>query len=78
VAHGAAAGTTPMPSAADIQRLVSDVSVQRTAGGRLVIEAPPEAASTLAALFAGMAQLLQSAMTPRVMGGRPPRRPQRT
>ena len=31
----------------------------RTAAGGLVIEAPPETASTLAALFSGMAQLLQ-------------------
>ena len=54
----------PMPSVADIQRLVSGLTVQRTAGGGLVIEAPPETASTLAALFSGMAQLLQAAATP--------------
>jgi hypothetical protein len=51
----------PIPSSADIQRLVSGLVVQRTANGGLVIEAPPETASTLAALFSGMAQLLQAA-----------------
>ena len=51
----------PMPSAAEIQRLVSGVTVRRTAQGGLVIEVPREAASTLGALFSGMAQLLQAA-----------------
>jgi hypothetical protein len=50
-----------MPSAAEIQRLVSGLIVRRTANGGLVIEAPPETASTLGALFSGMAQLLQAA-----------------
>jgi hypothetical protein len=54
----------PAPSAAGVQRLFSGLTVQRTGGGGLVIEAPPETASTLAALFAGMAQLLQAAATP--------------
>jgi hypothetical protein len=52
------------PSAADVQRLFSGLSVQRTDGGGVVIEAPPETASTLAALFSGMAQLLQAAGAP--------------
>ena len=52
------------PSAADVQRLFSGLTVQRTGRGGLVIEAPPETASTLAALFGGMAQLLQAAVTP--------------
>ena len=39
----------------------SGLTVQHTAHGGLVIEAPPETASTLAALFSGMAQLLQAA-----------------
>jgi hypothetical protein len=47
--------------APDVQRLFSGLTVQRTARGGLVIEAPPETASTLAALFSGMAQLLQAA-----------------
>jgi hypothetical protein len=54
----------PTPSAADVQRLFSGLTVQRTGRGGLVIEAPPETASTLAALFGGMAQLLQAAATP--------------
>jgi superfamily II DNA or RNA helicase len=59
-------GPEPVPSAADIGRLVSGLSVQRTASGGLVIEAPPETASTLAALFSGMAQLLQAAAAPTI------------
>ena len=55
----------------DIERLVSGLRVQRTASGGLLIEAPPETASTLAALFSGMAQLLQAAATPPTTGGRP-------
>ena len=51
----------PPPSAVDVQKLFAGLTVQRTAHGGLVIEAPPETASTLAALFAGMAQLLQAA-----------------
>jgi hypothetical protein len=54
----------PMPSAADVQRLFLGLTVQRTERGGLVIEAPPETASTLAALFSGMAQLLQTAVAP--------------
>jgi superfamily II DNA or RNA helicase len=50
----------PPPSAVDVQKLFSGLTVQRTAYGGLVIEAPPETAATLAALFAGMAQLLQA------------------
>jgi hypothetical protein len=63
-----ASGAEPMPSAGDIQRLVSGLIARRTNGSGLVIEAPPETASTLAALFSGMAQLLQAA-TPPVAGG---------
>jgi hypothetical protein len=56
--------STPTPSAAAVQRLFSGLTVQRTDRGGLVIEAPPETASTLAALFSGMAQLLQAAAAP--------------
>ncbi|OFW21755.1 MAG: hypothetical protein A3H97_22890 [Acidobacteria bacterium RIFCSPLOWO2_02_FULL_65_29] len=68
-----ATATAPEPadSAAIIQRLVAGVTAQRTASGGLVIEARPEAASTLAALFSGMAQLLQAAAAPPVTGGGP-------
>jgi hypothetical protein len=57
----AAPGREPMPAAAEIQRLVSGLTVRRAANGGLIIEAPPETASTLAALFSGMAQLLEAA-----------------
>jgi superfamily II DNA or RNA helicase len=60
----AAPGPGPLPSAAEVQRLFAGLGVQRTPHGGLVIEAAPETASTLAALFAGMAQLLQAAATP--------------
>jgi hypothetical protein len=56
----AAPQPAPPPSAGDVQQLFSGLKVRRTAYGGLVIEAPPETASTLAALFAGMAQLLQA------------------
>lgn len=65
----------PIPSTADIERLVSGLRVQHTASGGLLIEAPPETASTLAALFSGMAQLLRAAAAPPVTGGDPGRRP---
>jgi hypothetical protein len=71
VAGVAALRAEPMPSAAEVQRLVSGLTVRRTASGGLVIEAPPDTASTLGALFAGMAQLLQAAATPPVTGGVP-------
>ena len=61
----------PLPSPAEIQRLVSRLTVQRTASGGLVIEAAPDAALTLAALFSGMAQLLRAAATPPMTGGPP-------
>ncbi len=64
----AAAGQELVPSNGEIQRLISGLRVQHTAGGGLVIEAPPEIASTLAALFAGMAQLLRSAAASPVIG----------
>ncbi|MEP7308789.1 MAG: DEAD/DEAH box helicase [Acidobacteriota bacterium] len=58
--------TAPEPSdaAAALQRLVAGVTVRRTANGGLLIEAPPDTASTLGALFSGMAQLLQAAAAP--------------
>jgi hypothetical protein len=61
----AAPGRAPIPSAADIQRMVSGLTVKRTANGGLVIQAPPKAASTLGALFSGIAELLQAAAAPR-------------
>jgi superfamily II DNA or RNA helicase len=61
----AAAASEPILSPAEIERLVSGLTVQRTANGGLLIEAPAETASTLAMLFSGMAQLLRAAAVPR-------------
>jgi superfamily II DNA or RNA helicase len=63
------AGQAPGPSPAEMQRLFAGLSVQRTAKGGLIIEAPPDTASTLAALFSGMAELLQAAAAPQASGG---------
>jgi hypothetical protein len=63
--------------APDVQQLFSGLSVQRTAAGGLVIEAPPETASTLAALFSGMAQLLQAAAAAAPAAGTPVPSPRR-
>jgi superfamily II DNA or RNA helicase len=71
----AAAGQELVPSNGEIQRLISGLRIQHTAGGGLVIEAPPETASTLAALFAGMAQLLRAAAARPAAGGGPGGRP---
>ena len=62
------------PSAGEFQRLVSGLSIQRTASGGLVVEAPRETASALAALFSEMAQLFQAAAAPPGEGGDPARR----
>ncbi|MBI4564501.1 MAG: DEAD/DEAH box helicase [Planctomycetes bacterium] len=53
----------PSPAAPEeVQRLFSSLSIRTTEKGGLVIEAPKEAAATLAALFEGMARLLQGAV----------------
>ena len=49
----------PLPSAADVERLFSGLAVRSTAEGGLVIEAPPETASALAALLSGIAGIFQ-------------------
>ena len=71
VAHPAVLGTQPMPSAPEIQSLLSGLTVQRTDRGGLLIEAPPETAATLAALFSGIGQLLQAGAIPTGMGDDP-------
>jgi superfamily II DNA or RNA helicase len=48
-------------SGSDVRRLFSQLQIRREADGRVILEAPPEAASALGALFEGMAALLQSA-----------------
>jgi SNF2 family DNA or RNA helicase len=51
----------PEAPAVDVAKLLGALKVEKTKGGGLRIEAPPEAASTLAAVFQGFAQLLQAA-----------------
>jgi hypothetical protein len=70
-----AAPIAPVPSAdsyepgpaavetANVSALFAAVSVERTAGGGVRLEAPPEAAASLVALFEGMARLLGKAPT---------------
>jgi hypothetical protein len=50
---------------AEVRGLFAQLQVRKGDGGKVVIEAPPEAASTLGALFEGMAALLQAAAQPR-------------
>ncbi|MGZ3299936.1 MAG: DEAD/DEAH box helicase, partial [Isosphaeraceae bacterium] len=50
-----------LPSMGEVRQLFSQLEVRREQNGRVVIEAPAEAASTLSALFEGMAALLQAA-----------------
>ncbi len=55
----------------DVRRLFSRLKISREADGRVILEAPPEAASALGALFEGMAALLQSASRPKDGDGSP-------
>jgi hypothetical protein len=55
-----------LPSMGEVRQLFSQLEVRREQNGRVVIEAPAEAASTLSALFEGMAALLQAASRPGV------------
>jgi len=54
-----------MPAAGEVREFFSQLQVRRASSGNIVIEAPPEAASTLGALFEGMAALLQSVARPK-------------
>lgn len=59
---GAPAAVTARPDApADVRGVLSQLKIQRRADGGLSIEAPPEAADGLAALFEGMASLMRQA-----------------
>jgi superfamily II DNA or RNA helicase len=62
---GSTRAVAAMPSSGEVREFFSQLQVRREASGRVVIEAPAEAASTLGALFEGMAALLQSAGKPR-------------
>jgi superfamily II DNA/RNA helicase len=48
-------------SAGEVRRLFSQLEIRQGPEGQVLIEAPPEAASTLGALFEGMAAMLQAA-----------------
>ncbi len=54
-----AAAARGVPASTEIRRLFGQIKVQRTETGGMRIEATPEAAETLAALFEGMAGLLR-------------------
>lgn len=56
--------TSPQVQGAQVQQLFAAIQVERTAQGGLKIEAPPEAAGALAAMFQGMAELLAGATKP--------------
>ena len=53
-----------MPSSGEVREFFSQLQVRREPSGKVVIEAPAAAASTLGALFEGMAALLQSVAKP--------------
>jgi superfamily II DNA or RNA helicase len=55
---------SPSTPADAVGRLFSSLQVRRTERGGLVIEAPPEVAATLAALFRGAAEMLQAVASP--------------
>jgi hypothetical protein len=54
----------PLPAPAEVRELFAKLSVRPTPGVGVVIEAPAEAASTLGALFEGLAALIQAAANP--------------
>ncbi len=58
------APSSTLPTTAEVRQLFSRLQVRRADDGKVVIEAPAEAASTLGALFEGMATMLQSLSNP--------------
>ncbi|QEH33903.1 ATP-dependent helicase HepA [Aquisphaera giovannonii] len=54
-------GSAAAPSMGEVRELFSRLQVRRGEAGKIVIEAPADAATTLGALFEGMAALLQAA-----------------
>lgn len=62
VAASAAPAAPHLPgSAASVAELFASIELRPSANGKVVFEAPPEAAAALAAMFQGMAKLLGSA-----------------
>jgi superfamily II DNA/RNA helicase len=62
---GATRAVAAMPSSGEVREFFSQLQVRREPSGKVVIEAPAEAASTLGALFEGMAALLHSVSMPK-------------
>jgi superfamily II DNA or RNA helicase len=60
----AAPAKAALPGMGEVRELFAQLQVRREPTGKFVIEAPPQAASTLSALFEGMAALLQAASQP--------------
>jgi hypothetical protein len=54
-------GEPAAPSAGGVQRLFASLEVRHTPEGKVRIEAPPEVAAALSALFEGMARMLREA-----------------
>jgi hypothetical protein len=65
-ATAAASAVAAMPSSGEVREFFAQLQVRRESSGNIVIEAPAEAASTLGALFEGMAALLQSVAKPKI------------
>jgi superfamily II DNA or RNA helicase len=67
-AHAARPSSDPVPvtAAIDLQQLFATLRIRTTAEGGIAIEAPPEAASTLAAVFEGLARQLRTTSPTRV------------
>jgi len=55
---------SPILEGSQVKQLLAGIQVERTEKGGLRIEAPPEAAGALAAMFQGMADLLAAAASP--------------
>ncbi len=58
--NGTPAAAPAESTAGDVRRLFSRLQIRREVDGRVIIEAPAEAASELGALFEGMAALMRS------------------
>ncbi|OJW09062.1 MAG: hypothetical protein BGO49_07815 [Planctomycetales bacterium 71-10] len=59
----AAVRTGPAIDDGEVRRLFTSLSIRRSDSGGVVIEAPPETAETLGALFEGMAAMLRASAT---------------
>ncbi len=60
-----------VPAPGEVRRLFNRLQIRRETDGRVIIEAPADAASELGALFEGMAALMRSAASPDNVDGPP-------